>query len=276
MSVTSDRLQTIVSNVKKASILKALERGVRLDNRKPDDYRPLSITLGYAKKADGSALVKLGDTMVLAGTKLEMDEPFPDTPNQGNLMVNVELLPLAYETFEPGPPDENAIELARVVDRSLRDSKAVDLSKLVIIPGKKVWSLWVDVYVLDFAGNVMDASTIAAVAAIYNTKLPKVEVNGEEVKVLTERTDVTPLAYPVVTLTAAKIGNFVVIDPNLEEESIADAKLSISYTPDMRIVGIQKSLGGAMKLEEIPQIEEVTRKAASRLFSELKNTFGIA
>lgn len=276
MSVTSDRLQTIVSNVKKASILKALERGVRLDNRKPDEYRPLSITLGYAKKADGSALVKLGDTMVLAGTKLEMDEPFPDTPNQGNLMVNVELLPLAYETFEPGPPDENAIELARVVDRSLRDSKAVDLSKLVIVPGKKVWSLWVDVYVLDFAGNVMDASTIAAVAAIYNTKLPKVEVNGEEVKVLTERTDVTPLAYPVVTLTAAKIGNFVVIDPNLEEESIADAKLSISYTPDMRIVGIQKSLGGAMKLKEIPQIEEVTRKAASRLFSELKNTFGIA
>ncbi|MCQ4349529.1 MAG: exosome complex protein Rrp42 [Sulfolobales archaeon] len=276
MSATSDRLQTIVSNVKKASILKALERGVRLDNRKPDEYRPLSITLGYAKKADGSALVKLGDTMVLAGTKLEMDEPFPDTPNQGNLMVNVELLPLAYETFEPGPPDENAIELARVVDRSLRDSKAVDLSKLVIIPGKKVWSLWVDVYVLDFAGNVMDASTIAAVAAIYNTKLPKVEVNGEEVKVLTERTDVTPLAYPVVTLTAAKIGNFVVIDPNLEEESIADAKLSISYTPDMRIVGIQKSLSGAMKLEEIPQIEEVTRKAASRLFSELKNTFGIA
>ncbi|MCQ4342527.1 MAG: exosome complex protein Rrp42 [Sulfolobaceae archaeon] len=276
MSVTSDRLQTIVSNVKKASILKALERGVRLDNRKPDEYRPLSITLGYAKKADGSALVKLGDTMVLAGTKLEMDEPFPDTPNQGNLMVNVELLPLAYETFEPGPPDENAIELARVVDRSLRDSKAVDLSKLVIIPGKKVWSLWVDVYVLDFAGNVMDASTIAAVAAIYNTKLPKVEVNGEEVKVLTERTDVTPLAYPVVTLTAAKIGNFVVIDPNLEEESIADAKLSISYTPDMRIVGIQKSLGRAIKLEEIPQIEEVTRKAASRLFSELKNAFGIA
>ena len=276
MSVTSDRLQAIVSNVKKASMLKALERGVRLDNRKPDEYRPLSITLGYAKKADGSALVKLGDTMVLAGTKLEVDEPFPDTPNQGNLMVNVELLPLAYETFEPGPPDENAIELARVVDRSLRDSKAVDLSKLVIIPGKKVWSLWVDVYVLDFAGNVMDASTIAAVAAIYNTKLPKVEVNGEEVKVLTERTDVTSLAYPVVTVTVAKIGNFVVIDPNLEEESIADAKLSISYTPDMRIVGMQKSLSGAIKLEEIPQIEEVTRKAASRLFSELKNTFGVA
>jgi len=276
VSVTSDRLQAIVSNVKKASMLKALERGVRLDNRKPDEYRPLSITLGYAKKADGSALVKLGDTMVLAGTKLEVDEPFPDTPNQGNLMVNVELLPLAYETFEPGPPDENAIELARVVDRSLRDSKAVDLSKLVIIPGKKVWSLWVDVYVLDFAGNVMDASTIAAVAAIYNTKLPKVEVNGEEVKVLTERTDVTSLAYPVVTVTVAKIGNFVVIDPNLEEESIADAKLSISYTPDMRIVGMQKSLSGAIKLEEIPQMEEVTRKAAGRLFSELKNTFGIA
>ncbi|MGC9105756.1 MAG: exosome complex protein Rrp42 [Thermoprotei archaeon] len=275
MSITSNRLQTIVSNLKRSAILKALERGVRLDNRRLDEYRNLSITLGYAKKADGSALVKLGDTMVLAGTKLELDEPYPDTPNQGNLIVNVELLPLAYESFEPGPPDENAIELARVIDRSLRDSKAVDLTKLAVLPGKKVWSLWVDVYIFDYAGNVLDASTIAAVAAIYNTKLPKVEINGEEVKVLPERTDVTPLAYPVVTVTTAKIKNFLIVDPNLDEESIADAKLSISYTPDLRIVGMQKSMGGSVSVNEVLQMEELSRKAASKLLSELKNILGM-
>jgi exosome complex component RRP42 len=275
MSITSNRLQTIVSNLKRSAILKALERGVRLDNRKLDEYRNLSITLGYAKKADGSALVKLGDTMVLAGTKLELDEPYPDTPNQGNLIVNVELLPLAYESFEPGPPDENAIELARVIDRSLRDSKAVDLTKLAILPGKKAWSLWVDVYIFDYAGNVLDASTIAAVAAIYNTRLPKVEINGEEVKVLPERTDVTPLAYPVVTVTSAKIKNFLIVDPNLDEESIADAKLSISYTPDLRIVGMQKSMGGSISVNEVLQMEELSRKAASKLLSELKNILGM-
>ena len=275
MSVTSNKFQTVVSSLRKESILKSLERGTRLDERKIDEFRPLSITQGYAAKADGSALVKLGDTLVLAGTKLEIDEPYPDTPNQGNLIVNVELLPLAYETFEPGPPDENSIELARVVDRSLRDSKAVDLSKLVIIPGKKVWTLWVDVYVLDYGGNVLDASTISAVAAIYNTKLPKVEVNGDEVKVLPERSDVTPLAFPVVTVTVAKIGNYIVVDPSLEEESISDAKLSISYTPDFKIVGMQKTLGGAIGFDEVLQMEELARRGATKLLEELKKQLGI-
>ena len=275
MSVTSNKFQTVVSSLRKESILKSLERGTRLDERKIDEFRPLSITLGYAAKADGSALVKLGDTLVLAGTKLEIDEPYPDTPNQGNLIVNVELLPLAYETFEPGPPDENSIELARVVDRSLRDSKAVDLSKLVIIPGKKVWTLWVDVYVLDYGGNVLDASTISAVAAIYNTKLPKVEINGDEVKVLPERSDVTPLAFPVVTVTVAKIGNYIVVDPSLEEESISDAKLSISYTPDFKIVGMQKTLGGAIGFDEVLQMEELARRGATKLLEELKKQLGI-
>lgn len=270
MSVTPSN-QNIVPFIKKESILAALDRGVRIDGRRLNEYRKLSITLGYAKKAEGSALVKLGDTTVLAGVKLEEDEPFPDTPNQGNLVVNVELLPLAYETFEPGPPDENAIELARVIDRSLRDSKAVDLSKLVIIPGKKVWTAWVDVYVLNYDGNILDACTLASVAALYNTKLPKIEVEGENVRIIKEeKTDIIPINYPVVTVTSAKIGNHIIIDPNIDEESIADVKLSISYTRDGRIVGMQKNFSGSLTLQDVDMMENISRSAAQYLFEELK------
>lgn len=270
MSVTPSN-QNIVPFVKKENILAALDRGVRVDGRKLNEYRKLSITLGYAKKAEGSALVKLGDTTVLAGVKLEEEEPFPDTPNQGNLVVNVELLPLAYETFEPGPPDENAIELARVVDRSLRDSKAVDLSKLVITPGKKIWTAWVDVYVLNYDGNILDACTLASVAALYNTKLPKIEVEGENVRIIREeKTDIIPINYPVVTVTAAKIGNHIIVDPNIDEESIADVKLSISYTRDGRIVGMQKNFSGSLTLQDVDMMENISRSAAQYLFEELK------
>jgi ribosomal RNA-processing protein RRP42 (EC 3.1.13.-) len=66
MSVTPSN-QNIVPFVKKENILAALDRGVRIDGRKLNEYRKLSVTLGYAKKAEGSALVKLGDTTVLAG-----------------------------------------------------------------------------------------------------------------------------------------------------------------------------------------------------------------
>jgi len=275
MSITPSNTN-VTSILKKENIINTLEKGLRIDGRKPMDYRQLSVTLNYAKKAEGSALVKLGDTMVLAGVKLEEEEPFPDTPNQGNLVVNVELLPLAYETFELGPPDENAVELARVVDRSLRDSKAVDLSKLVIVPGKKVWTAWVDVYVLDYGGNILDACTLAAVSALYNTKLPKVEVDGENIKILKEeKTDIVPINYPVVTTTVAKIGKYLVVDPNLDEENIADVKVSFSYVQDGRIVGMQKSNFGSLSLQEVDVAENLARTASQKLFEELKKQLNI-
>ena len=231
MSVTPSNLN-IIPIIKKESIVNLYEKGIRQDGRKLTDYRPLSIVLDYAKKANGSALVKLGNTMVLAGTKIEIGKPYEDMPNQGVLIVNVELLPLAYETFEPGPPDENAIELARVVDRSLRDSRAIDLSKLVIEPGKNVWTIWLDVYVLDYGGNVIDACTLASVAALYNSKLYKVERSEDGIKInKDEIIGKLPMNYPIVTVSVAKIDKYLIVDPDLEEESIMDAKISFSYTP---------------------------------------------
>ena len=275
MSMTPTN-ENVIPLIKKESIIALLERGTRSDGRKFTDYRPLSITLGYAKKADGSALVKLGDTTVLAVVKVEEDEPYPDTPNQGNLVVNAELLPLAYETFEPGPPDENAIELSRVVDRSLRDSKAVDLSGLVIEPGKKVWTVWVDISVLDYGGNVLDACTIAAVAALYDAKLPKVVRENDNI-IIQKEEKVTPLPikYPVVTVSVAKIGKFLVVDPDLEEEGIMDAKISFSYIPSGNIVGIQKSGEGSFSQQEVEVAEGMASATSQKLLEELKSLIGI-
>lgn len=275
MSITPSN-QSIIPAIKRDSILNIVEHGSRTDGRKLGDYRNIQVSLGYAKKADGSCLLKLGETMVLAGVKLEIEEPFQDTPNQGNLVVNVELLPLAYETFEPGPPDENAIELARVVDRSLRDSKAVDLTRLVLVPGKQIWTAWVDIYILNYGGNVLDASTLASVCALYDTRLPSI-VQGDNGILINkeEKAEKFPLNYPVVSVTVAKMGKFLIVDPNLEEESISDAKISISYTPDFRIVGMQKSGNGTFSVDEINSAEAMARSTAERLFGELKNLIGI-
>ncbi|QKQ99909.1 exosome complex protein Rrp42 [Metallosphaera tengchongensis] len=275
MSMTPIK-ENVVPLIKKESIITLLERGIRSDGRKFNDYRQISITLNYAKKADGSALVKLGDTTVLAGVKIAEDEPYPDTPNQGNLVVNAELLPLAYETFEPGPPDENAIELSRVVDRSLRDSKAIDLTSLVIDPGKKVWTVWVDISVLDYGGNVLDACTLAAVAALYDTKLPKVVNDNGTINIIKEeKVSPFPIRYPVATSTLAKIGKFLVLDPDLEEEGIMDAKISFSYIPSGHIVGIQKSGEGSFSKQEIEIAESMASVGSQKLLEELKNQLGI-
>ena len=70
---------------------------------------------------------------------MELGVPYSDTPDEGSLMVGAEFLPMASSDFEMGPPGVDAIELARVVDRSIRESEAIDMKKLCIETGKKMW-----------------------------------------------------------------------------------------------------------------------------------------
>jgi len=120
-----------------------LKKKKREDGRGLYDYRELKIDVNPIDKANGSARVKLGDTAVLVGVKLDVGEPFPDSPNDGILITNAELAPLASAEFEPGPPREDAIELARVIDRGIRESKAIALDKMCIKPKEKVWIVFV-------------------------------------------------------------------------------------------------------------------------------------
>jgi len=265
MSVTPS-VYPIVPTIKKKSMLTLLEKGHRRDGRRLDEYRSISIETNYVEKAEGSALVKIGDTMVLAGVKTGVGTPFPDTPNSGVLQVNAEFVPLASPSFEPGPPDENALELARVVDRSLREIKAVDLEKLAIIPGKKVWLVWIDIYVLDHNGNLLDASMLAAMAALLTAKMPEAKIEGEDV-VLDRSKYVNPIPvnHRIVTVTVGKVNNYLLVDPDLEEESILDGRIAFAVSGDGRIAGIQKMGMGPFSMEEIVAARDIALKKAEEL-----------
>src|SRR3989338_4001903 len=116
----------IASNITKKRIAEYLSEGKRFDSRKMLEHRDIKIELGISKKADGSARVKFGNTEVLAGVKMDVLKPYPDSQDAGVLTVTVELLPLASENFELGPPGIEAIELARIVDRGLRETGFID------------------------------------------------------------------------------------------------------------------------------------------------------
>jgi exosome complex component RRP42 len=231
-----------------------LSRGVRLDGRRLDEIRPVEIVPGYVERAEGSALVRLGETVVLAGVKTDIVAPFPDTPNEGVLVVHAEFVPLASPTFEPGPPDENAIELARVIDRSLREIKAVALDKLVLEPGRHVWRIYVDIYVLNHDGNLFDASALAAMAALLSTRLPAAVKVEEQDRYMVDRsrfTGLLPINRRVVTVTAAKISKKLILDPTYEEEQVADTRLVVAVSDDGRIAGMQKTGMGDLEYGEV-------------------------
>jgi len=261
-------MSSVITRVKQKQIAQLIEKGKRLDGRELTDYREITIEQGIIERAEGSARVLLGKTEVLAGTKIELGEPFPDTPNEGVLTVNAELVPLASPTFEPGPPDENSIELARIVDRGIRESKAIDTEKLCIEPGKKVFVIFVDVYVLNHDGNLIDASALAATAALLNTKMSKYQIEDGEVKLTSGYTQLPVKKHPI-TVTSAKIDNKLVVDPCLEEEQVMDARISIAIDDDDNIRAIQKGGNGYFTPEQIQEAAKTAKEKAKQLRKKL-------
>ena len=110
---------TTISRIRQNQIAQLIASNKRLDGRGLTDYRPIQIETGIIEKAEGSARVRLGKTEVMVGIKIDIGEPYSDRPNEGVLTTSAEFVPLASPEFEAGPPGEDSVELARVVDLSL-------------------------------------------------------------------------------------------------------------------------------------------------------------
>jgi exosome complex component RRP42 len=244
--------QPPIGKIEQKGIVDLLAKGRRIDERKLTDYRDLRIETGLIQKANGSAMVNLGKTKVLTGIKVELGEPFPDTPNQGVLTVNAELVPFASPAFEPGPPSEGAIELARVVDRGIRESKAIGLEALCVKPKKHVIVVFVDVYVLDHDGNLIDAASISALSALLTSKMKRYEMDGEEVHTGDELVPL-PVKNEPVAITTAKIEGNMILDPCLEEELVMSSRLTVTTDQDGNICAMQKGGLGIFTDQEVRQ-----------------------
>lgn len=243
-----ESLETIRANYTKELIAK----DKREDGRGMFDFREIKIKKGTMGNAEGSAQVDLGTTRVLAGVKIGLDTPFPDTQDQGNMSMAAELLPLASAKYETGPPSPDAIELSRVTDRGIRAGECIDLKKL-FIEEDKVWGVYVDVYVLNYGGNLFDACEIAAMSALHDAHMP----TYDDGKVLREdKSKKLEIGNTVSSCTFAKIDGKLLLDPTPDEESAADARLTIT-TDGKSIRSMQKGLGGSFSKQEIEQLSDV-------------------
>lgn len=265
-----NKMVDIIPEITKKSITNLINNGERADNRTLDEYRDISLETGVIGKAEGSARVKIGNTQIMIGAKSQIAEPFPDTPKNGVLMTNSELLPMASPTFEPGPPDERSVELSRVVDRCLREGGVIDLEKLCIIPGEKVWMIFLDIHVLDYDGNLMDAAALGCLAAIMDTKIPEATVKDGEIIIDHEKLIELPIKEKALLCTFAKIGNELVLDPSLEEERVMGARISVGVTEDGSVCAMQKGGEEPLSKEEIMKAIKITKEKTDVLRKHLK------
>ena len=239
-------------NINKKQIISLLENGKRLDNRKPFDYRDVTIETDISNNAEGSARVKIGKTDVIVGVKLGTQEPYTDHADEGTMMTGMEYSPASGERYESGPPKINAIETARVVDRGIRESGFIDWKKLCIVEGEKVWSVFIDIYSINDEGNMLDAAAIGAVAALKMTRLPELDEEnkvkyGEFTDTKLPLTEITPF-----TMTFYKIGDKLLIDPNRDEQDAAEARLTLGIAK----VGKEYIISSAQKGEIAPLSED--------------------
>ena len=257
-----------ISNITKERIKEFLQQEKRFDTRKLLEFREIKIETGISKNAEGSCRVRLGDTEVMAGVKIDVTEPYTDHEDEGTLIVSTELLPLSSPEFEYGPPRINAIEIARIVDRGIRESGIIDFKKLCIKKGEKVYGIFLDIYSINDNGNLIDASCLASIAALLNAKMPKYDTKTEKVKYGELTNKGLPLTKKIpLTTTFYKVGDKIIVDPVSEEEDSSEARFSITMSNDKKLLinAIQK--GGSNTFTE-KEIEEIL-KLGEEKFKEL-------
>ena len=261
---------SVIDELKRTQILELLEQGKRVDGRALDEVREVTIETNAIPKANGSARVFLGDTEVVCGVKIQPDRPFPDTGDKGLFICTAELLPLSHPTVETGPPQPHVIELARVVDRGIRESHMIDVSQLVIEKDKSVIGVFADNVVVDYDGNLFDACSYAATAALLTSKTPKWEMVDDRPSLIEGGESQLPISTIPVSITMGKIGNYVIVDPNGDEWASMDARITITSDSDGNICALQKGGSNGFTQDEINQCGEISVKVGAIIREKLK------
>lgn len=271
----------MIPNIQKQKIIDYLNERKRFDGRAPEEFRKIEIKKGISKKAEGSCSVKFGETEIYCGVKLEVSTPYPDSLDEGSLMVNAELGPIASPDFESGPPTIQAIELGRVIDRGIRESGLIDFKKLCIKEKEKVWTVIIDIYAVNDAGNIMDVAGLAALIALADAKMP---VYDEELEKIDREKELTKKGLPLneeamaFNVTLHKIGNQIVADPVKEEQESSDLRISIAIglnKDELRINSIQKGEAAPISQEDMESILNLIETKIKEIVPKIhKQVFG--
>lgn len=254
----------LVPSLLRQELANLAEQDQRIDGRGQFESRQITLETNCLYNAEGSAKVTWGDTIIYAGVKFEMRTPWPDRPAEGSLMCSAELRPIAGRKYEPGPPSPESIELSRVVDRGIRESNCIDMSKLCIIPGEKVLGVMIDIHVLSDCGNIFDACALAAIAALRTAIIPAERFDiGEDYPL--------PISMTPTMSSFTRVGGRYVLDANEEEELGGDERVHITLGDEGHLHSLQKGLRGTLTPAEFAEILEVAQSRCAEL-AELVNS----
>lgn len=243
-----------------------LKHDVRPNGRALMRARRPQVASGNAiASADGSALLRLGQTSVIVGVQCEPVAPAPEETDseesRGRIVVSIDLPAIcspaaagvsgmslggaAGAAGRSGQVEREKAVLTELLQRTASDG-LVDLTSLLAVKGHAVWSCHCDVVVLEHDGNLADAALLAMMVALSRVRLPRCKWDEEHGALVVEEERALPLslATPLYPSTFAMVGGSMLFDPTAEEESLATSLFTLMLDASGELRSLHKP-GGA-------------------------------
>ena len=229
---------------------------MRKFNRKKDQIRDMVIDPNVNKNADGSCIIKLGNTHVICTASYESDVPaWLKQKNSGWLTAEYGMLPGSTSTRNKreavkGKQSGRTVEIQRLIGRSLRT--IINLKKL------NGGQFILDCDVIQADGGTRTASISGAFVAL-SLAVKKLL----DKKVLTEN----PIVDSISAISCGILDNEVYVDLDYSEDSVADVDANIILTKNSGISEVQASgEGSTFNFDQLSQMIEMTKNAAKLIF----------
>lgn len=192
----------------------------------------------------------------------EVVKPYPDRPTEGFFKFNASFSPMASPAFG-GRVSSQGVEIGRIVERGLRESGAIDTEALCIIAGEKVWSVRLDMHIIDDHGNLTDCCSIGAITALHHFRRPDVTISGGAVEIhSTEEREPVPLSihHMPISVSFAIFGEgTLVVDPSWKEEKVCNGRMTITLNAQHELCAMQKAGGVALTVQQLVQATQVAQ-----------------
>eukprot|EP00890_Picochlorum_soloecismus_P002827 jgi/Picsp_1/3545/NSC_06383-R1_ribonuclease ph45a len=269
----------LTSNLEKDFVLEGLRCQQRLDGRGQLDPRRIEFEFG---NKDTTCLARLGDSVAFAAITASLEQPFGGRPSEGTIQFTVGIAKAQFKTVSKDPARVNQylVELGRFVERSFRESKAVDLESLCVQAGRRVWHIQVDIKILGDDGNIPDVVGLAALGALRAFRRPEVTLDpqapgGLRIHSLEDREGIalTLHHFPVsVSFSYFDEGVLTVVDATSVEESAANGTLTVAVTPQGELCAVQKANGCGITQPEIMRCIRIAIEIAKETIEKLESS----
>ncbi|KAH7584897.1 Exosome complex component RRP45 [Nakaseomyces glabratus] len=279
-----------ISTSEATFIVEALRQKQRLDGRRLDQFRDVQIEFG---KEYGDVTVRMGKTLVQCRISCQITEPYEDRPFEGLFVISTEISPMAGPQFENGnSTGEDEVLCARIIEKAVRRSGALDVEGLCIVAGSKCWAVRADVHYLNCDGGFIDASCIAVMTALSHFRKPDISVHGEDVVVYpVDEREPVPLGILHIPIcvtfsffnpqdTEENIkgdsnAEISIIDATTKEELLRDGVLTVTLNKNREVVQVSKAGGLPMDALQLMQCchkaYEITEQLTDMILKEVKH-----